>query len=73
MLFRSLIGKALQGDKNVQKRFEQGTTNSPPLLQAQAIDLDYDGWTDVVGLSDQQVPVFLQNDGTRLMHRLEGQ
>jgi hypothetical protein len=66
-----LLSKALQGDKDVRKRFEQGATNSPSLLQAQAIDLDYDGWTDVVGLSEQHVPVLLQNDGTRLVHRLE--
>ncbi|HMF10810.1 MAG TPA: CRTAC1 family protein, partial [Gemmataceae bacterium] len=42
-------------------------TNSPPLLQAQAIDIDLDGCTDVVGLSDQRRPVLLHNDGTRLV------
>lgn len=49
--------------------YQKGITNSPPLLQAQAIDLDYDGWTDVVGLSEERRPVFLQNDGRRLVHR----
>jgi Flp pilus assembly protein TadD len=44
-------------------------TNSPPLLLAQAIDLDLDGWTDVVGLSREHKPVLLQNDGRRLTHR----
>src|SRR5205807_2505948 len=42
-----------------------------PLLQALAIDLDLDGRTDVVGLSDKHRPVLLHNDGRRLVHRLE--
>jgi tetratricopeptide (TPR) repeat protein len=66
-----LVSKSLHEDKDVVKRFEQGITNSPPLLQAQAIDLDYDGWTDILGLSEQRIPVLLQNDGTKLVHRLE--
>jgi hypothetical protein len=53
------------------KWFQPGATNSPPLLQAQAIDLDLDGWTDVVGLSAQRKPVLLHNDGHRLVHRRE--
>jgi hypothetical protein len=48
-----------------------GNTNSPPLLQAQAIDLDLDGWTDIVGLSAQRRPVWLHNDGRRLVHAAE--
>jgi tetratricopeptide (TPR) repeat protein len=51
--------------------FEKGVTDSPPLLQAQAIDIDLDGWTDIVGLSDQRKPVLLQNDSQRLVHRRE--
>jgi len=67
-----LLSRPLGEEKNVRNRLERGATNSPPLLQAQAIDLDYDGWTDVVGLSEQHIPVLLQNDGQRLVHRLEG-
>jgi hypothetical protein len=63
-----LVSKSFDGKKDVRKGFGLGTTNSPPLLQAQAIDLDYDGWTDVVGLSDKHIPVLLQNDGTRLIY-----
>jgi hypothetical protein len=50
------------------KWFKDGPVNSPPLLQAQAIDVDLDGWTDVVGLSDKHVPVLLHNTGGRLAH-----
>jgi FG-GAP-like repeat/Tetratricopeptide repeat len=51
--------------------FRVGATDSPPLLQAQAVDLDYDGWTDVVGLSEQRLPVLLHHDGERLVHARE--
>lgn len=44
-------------------RFVAGPTDSPPLKQAQAIDLDLDGRTDVVGLSADRKPVLLQGDG----------
>ncbi len=37
------------------------TVNSPPLLHAQAVDLDLDGWTDVVGLSAGKA-VLLHNE-----------
>jgi hypothetical protein len=52
--------------------FVSAPTNSPPLLQAQAADIDLDGWTDVVGLSAQRRPVLLHNDGKRLVHVPEG-
>jgi hypothetical protein len=58
-------------DRPVAQWFQPGATNSPPLLQAQAVDLDLDGWTDVVGLSAQRKPVLLHNDGRRLVHRRE--
>jgi hypothetical protein len=67
-----LLNKPNHGEKDISKSFELGSTNSPPLLQAQAIDLDYDGWTDIVGLSDQHVPVLLQNDGRKLAHLKDG-
>jgi Tfp pilus assembly protein PilF len=57
-------------------RFERGGVQGPPglaLLQAQAIDLDEDGWTDVVGLSETGKPVLLHNDGKgHLRHVEEG-
>jgi cytochrome c-type biogenesis protein CcmH/NrfG len=51
-------------------RFEEGAVDSPPLLQAQALDLDLDGWTDIIGLGQDGEPVFLQNDHAgRLVQR----
>lgn len=49
-------------------RFQPSVVDSPCLLQAQAIDLDLDGWTDVVGLSDKRLPVLLHNQAGRLVH-----
>ena len=51
-------------DDDADHWFHEGATDSPPLRQAQAIDLDLDGWTDVVGLSQEGKPVLLHNDGT---------
>src|SRR5262249_8648274 len=56
---------------SLETRFRAGATNSPPLLQALAIDIDHDGWTDVIGLSEQHRPVLLHNDGERLLHALQ--
>src|SRR5205085_79733 len=57
-------------------RFERGGVQVPPglaLVQAQAIDLDEDGWTDVVGLSEKGKAVLLHNDGRgHLRHVEEG-
>ncbi len=51
-------------------RFIAGAVDAPPLLQAEALDLNLDGWTDVVGLSQDGQPVYLQNDGAgRLVQR----
>jgi hypothetical protein len=51
-------------DLDPARRFDVGQVDSPPLKQAQAIDLDRDGWPDVVGLSDAGRPVLLHNDRT---------
>jgi Tfp pilus assembly protein PilF len=52
------------------RMFETGATNAPPLRNAQAADIDLDGWTDIVGLSERGVPVFLANDRQgKLEHR----
>jgi hypothetical protein len=48
--------------------FKVGAVKSPPLLQALAVDLDLDGWTDVVGLSSNHIPVLLHNQGGKLSH-----
>ena len=45
-----------------------GATNAPALITAHATDLDLDGRTDLVGLSEDRRPVFLHNDGERLVH-----
>jgi Flp pilus assembly protein TadD len=52
--------------------FVPGVTDSPPLLAAQAVDIDLDGWTDIVGLTTDRRPVLLHNDGKRLVHAREG-
>ena len=58
--------------ETLAQAFVPGSSNSPILLQAQAVDLDLDSWTDVVGLSKDRKPVFLQNDGTgKLVFRAE--
>jgi hypothetical protein len=49
--------------------FDRVAVPGPPLRQAVAIDLDRDGWTDVVGLSDVGVPVWLRNEGGQLTWR----
>jgi tetratricopeptide (TPR) repeat protein len=63
-----LVHQRTDSDTPVEHWFAAGATNSPSLIQAQAIDIDLDGWTDVVGLSENRLPVLLHNDGTRLVH-----
>ncbi|HEY8503504.1 MAG TPA: VCBS repeat-containing protein, partial [Gemmataceae bacterium] len=43
--------------------FRDGAAVAPPLRQAQAIDLDLDGWTDVAAVAADGRFVFLHNDG----------
>jgi hypothetical protein len=68
---RLLLNRAGFGNDDVAKWFEVGVSNSPPLRQALAIDLDLDGWTDVVGLSEEGVPVLLHNEGGQLILQRE--
>jgi hypothetical protein len=63
-----LSKKVLPEQRNSESWFEKGPLNSPALLHAQAVDLDYDGWTDVVGLSKQRLPALLHNEGGKLVH-----
>jgi hypothetical protein len=68
-----LAAKTATADqRNLEQLFDKGAISSPPLIQAQAIDLDQDGWTDVVGQSNDGKPVFLQNQGGKLAHMAEG-
>ena len=51
-------------------RFSEGTTDSPPLIQAVTTDLDHDGHADIVGLSEDRKPIVLQGDGQgKLLNR----
>src|SRR5262249_20729259 len=61
-----LLNRSPLSPTEPEQWFHSGITNSPPLLQAQAIDIDLDGWTDVVGLSAEPRPILLHNDGGRL-------
>jgi tetratricopeptide (TPR) repeat protein len=56
----------IQGPGGGEGWFSASGTSAPVLRQAQAVDLDLDGWCDVVGLSDQRVPVLLHNQGGKL-------
>lgn len=64
--------KAVATEKNLEKLYQLGPCHAPTLIQAQAIDIDNDGWTDIVGLSDKRQPVLLHNHGGKLVHALEG-
>jgi FG-GAP-like repeat/ASPIC and UnbV len=67
-----LLSRGGATEAKVSSWFEQGPTDSPPLKQAVCVDLDSDGWTDVVGVSVEGKLVFLHNDGlNRLVNRTE--
>jgi hypothetical protein len=59
------------GDDSGSLWFTVQTVEAPPLRQAIAVDLDLDGWTDVVGLSEAGLPVFLHNKVGRLADESE--
>jgi tetratricopeptide (TPR) repeat protein len=63
-----LLRRQADGQENLAKWYDVGAVNSPPLLQAQAVDVDLDGWTDIVGLSDKHVPILLHNQRGKLVH-----
>jgi tetratricopeptide (TPR) repeat protein len=58
-------------DSKEPATFSKASVESPPLLQAHAVDIDLDGWMDVVGLSEKRLPVLLHNNGQRLVHAAE--
>src|SRR5207302_3767431 len=61
-----LVNNADRGKRDPTSFFEVAKVNCPPLLQAQGIDIDLDGRTDVVGLSTKGLPVLVHNTGTGL-------
>jgi hypothetical protein len=67
-----LVHQPLTGRADPRKWFVPGSIKSPPLLQAQATDIDLDGWTDVVGLSAEHRPVLLHNRGGKLVQIEDG-
>jgi hypothetical protein len=63
-----LLNRQPEDPDKIEQWFENGATNSPPLVQAQVVDIDLDGWPDIVGMSEKRTPVLLHNDGKRLVH-----
>jgi hypothetical protein len=66
-----LLNRGKPGQDSPGEWFESVATNSPPLRQALAVDVDLDSWTDVVGLSREGLPVLLHNEGGRLVWKPE--
>jgi Tfp pilus assembly protein PilF len=60
---RFLVSKTDEPTETIGARFTSGLTDSPPLCSACWVDLDLDGYTDLVGLSYDRKPVYLQGDG----------
>ncbi len=58
-----LVSKKELPDADLANRFAAGATDAPVLLGAHRCDLDNDGRADVLGLSKDGKPVFLQGDG----------
>jgi tetratricopeptide (TPR) repeat protein len=52
--------------------YARANTNSPQLRQAVTVDIDLDGWPDVIGAAKDVKPALLQNLGdSRLEHKAE--
>jgi hypothetical protein len=64
---RLLLNRTRPGLRDEAQWFEAVALSAPPLIQAVAVDVDLDGWADVVGLSDRRRPVLLHNEGGRLV------
>jgi tetratricopeptide (TPR) repeat protein len=62
-----LMSRATPGEKDVGRWLEATTLSAPPLKQAAAIDVDFDSWTDVVGIDEQGRTVLLHNRGGTLV------
>jgi tetratricopeptide (TPR) repeat protein len=59
-----LLSKRDDPGVSIGDRFARGAISSPHLKSALWCDLDLDGRTDIIGLSIERKPVFLQGDGT---------
>lgn len=66
-----LLNRSAAAPADPARWFEPHILSAPPLLQAHAIDIDLDGWTDVIGLSHERKPVLLHNTGGELDHAQE--
>ncbi len=60
---RLYVSRQDQSGNSLAERFGAGATDSPPLRSARRCDLDADGRADVVGLTKDRKPIFLQGDG----------
>jgi tetratricopeptide (TPR) repeat protein len=68
-----LLSKSASPAGPMDQWYTAGVTDSPPLRHAACVDLDADGWTDVIGLGGDRSLVFLHNDGqNRLVSRAAG-
>jgi tetratricopeptide (TPR) repeat protein len=63
---RLLVERVIRAEDEGNPWFTARTTDSPPLRQAIAADIDLDSWTDMIGLSEEGVPILLHNKGGRL-------
>jgi tetratricopeptide (TPR) repeat protein len=61
---RILVSQRDEPGSSLAARFAPGSTNSPALRSAAWCDLDLDGRTDILALSVDRKPIFLQGDGT---------
>ncbi len=61
-----LLNRSASAPADPGRWFQPSMIQCPPLVQAQGIDVDLDGWTDVIGLSEDHQPVLLHNVGGRL-------
>jgi hypothetical protein len=66
---RLLVNRFRPGDKHAGNWFASSAVGDTPLLHAIAMDIDLDGWTDVVGLSAGHLPLLLHNEGGMLVPR----
>jgi Tfp pilus assembly protein PilF len=62
-----LMHEPVIGSPLLENLYRTVNVRGPALLQAQAIDLDLDGLTDVVGLSTERLPALLRNEDRKLV------
>lgn len=62
-----LEGRATPGQKDVDRWFGGIALTAPALKQATAVDVDFDSWTDVLGIDEKGRVVLLHNEGGHLV------